>query len=1112
MPYHDRQSKNTLRHVFHRIQNSIYRHVAPLKIEAWVTPEPVPYGERMSGAYKELHIGDTWGKLWDCAWFRFTGRVPDEAAGKKVVLLIDLNGEACVVDENGNPYQGLTTINSEFDRSLGLPGKRVVELYDPAQGGEAIEIWADAGNNDLFGRLPEGGRVKEAFIAVCNEPMRQLYYDFEVLMELLDLLPEGSARHRSILRGLLDAADQLHAFTENEAERAREVLRPVLEAPAEDRSLTVSAIGHAHIDLAWLWPIRETIRKGARTFSTVMRMMERYPEYVFGASQPQLYVWMKEHYPALYEEMKARIAEGRFEVQGAMWVEADTNVSGGEALVRQILYGKRFFRDEFGLDMEILWLPDVFGYSAALPQLLRKAGVKYFQTQKLSWNEHNMIPHHTFHWEGIDGSRVLAHMPPEETYNSSGAPRAVVKARDNYLDKGVSDRLLLLFGIGDGGGGPGEEHLERMRRIKDLSGLVPVRQEKAIDFFRALEKNAHKYAVWHGELYLEKHQGTYTSQGRTKWYNRKMELALRECELASVQAMLAAGHPYPAKDLERIWKEMLLYQFHDILPGSSITRVYQEAEERYAALLAEVEALIAEARAAWAAAVVGVGGRGVSSAAKSGGPSGAAAGAAGASSTDSSAGANVVLVSNSLSWPRSEWVRVDGRWYFAEVPPMAATVVDVGASGDSAGDAALEAGTPADANNGADITTQSRAALPERLSASTKELANDLLRVTFDPDGSIASIYDIENDREVLAPGARGNVLAVYRDPGDAWDFPIDYDSQTPERFRLVRTEAALDGPKAVVTQEYEYGSSRLKQQIIVTAGSRRIDFVTEVDWHERDRMLRTSFPVNVFTREATCEIQFGSVKRPTHRNTSWDMAKYEVCGQKWVDLSQRDYGVALLNDSKYGHKVLENTIDLNLLRSPGYPDPEADKGQHRFTYALYPHRGDHVEGGVVRVGYELNVPLQVTRVTGVAAAEGEGLGAGAIQSEWRPDRPFVVVDAPNVVVEAVKKAEDSDDIVIRLYECHGAGVRARVSFGFETAAVRLVNLMEEPLEDTQGVLTGESAAGPTQTQGAPFEAPFEAPVGTPSCAPQLEQVGGNEVLLSFRPFEVHTLMVSVAR
>ncbi len=527
----DEQTLEQLKTALDGIERAVYTPVATLEAKAWITPEPVPFAERNAGRETSVAIGQSWGALWDCAWFRFMGAVPEAAAGHRVVLLIDLSGEGCVVDGLGSPVLGLTTVSSDFDYSLGRPGKRVVPFLDAAQGGEPVDLWVEAGCNDLFGKYPDSGTLKEAHIAVCNEEMRALSYDFSVLHELMTLLPRESARHQRILAALARAERELCSYSEQEAAVARGHLAPELAKRGGTPSLTVSATGHAHIDLAWLWPLRETIRKGGRTFATALALLERYPEYVFGASQPQLYQWVKDYYPSLYARVGEQIASGRWEVQGAMWVEPDTNISGGEALVRQLLYGRRFFLEEFGRVPRTCWLPDVFGYSGALPQILKRSGVDYFMTIKISWNVVNAFPHHTFYWEGIDGSKVLCHMPPEGTYNSSAAPRALMATERGFADKQLSEHALLLFGIGDGGGGPGEEHLERLARERDLAGLSPVSQEPAEQFFDRIAKETDDYATWVGELYFERHQGTYTTQARNKRANRKLELSLRELEL-----------------------------------------------------------------------------------------------------------------------------------------------------------------------------------------------------------------------------------------------------------------------------------------------------------------------------------------------------------------------------------------------------------------------------------------------------------------------------------------------------------------------------------------------------------------------------------------------------
>lgn len=975
MPYPINEIIPGLTGTLNAIENSIYKKISELKVVIWKTSEPVTYEQRTSGIKKNISIGQKWGDLWDCAWFNFSGYVPYSAAGKSIVLLIDVNGEACIYDYLGCPVQGLTNVNSEFDYSLGKPGKRVVEITKFAEGNEKVDIWADAGCNDLFGYYRDNGCLKEAHIAICNEEMRQLYYDFEVLLELMKNLPENSARGSSIMHSLNKAALILNEFNEEEAKNARKILLKELSKKGGDPSLSVIAIGHAHIDLAWLWPIRETKRKALRTFSTALMMMEKYPDYIFGASQPQLYQWVKDSNAALYSKIAKKIEEGQWEAQGGMWVEADTNISSGEALVRQILYGKRFFKKEFNKEMKILWLPDVFGYSGALPQILKKAGIDYFMTIKLSWNNHNKFPHHTFLWSGIDGSKVLAHMPPEGTYNGPAAPRAIKRIEHEYLDKGVSEDCLMLFGIGDGGGGPGEEHLERLNREKNLEGLLPVTQEPSLELFKRLEKNISEYKTWRGELYLEKHQGTYTTQAKNKRFNRKIEIALRELEFVGSLASLTGNYNYPVEELEILWKEVLLYQFHDILPGSSIKRVYDESIERYTIIEQSLHKLLSKAYTSLI------------------------------KENNTSDNEKYYIIFNTLSWCRNEWLKAGGTWIKPKVPSM-----------------------------GYKFITEKEFKESFEVKASKTELQNDKLLISFNSDGTIASIYDKELKKEMIQAGMAGNKLTVYYDEGDAWDFSIQYKNRIAGQFELEKAIPILDGPKAELIQTYSYGNSKLEQSIILMQGSSRVDFVTKVLWKENSKMLRTSFAVNVMTQEAACDIQFGNIKRPTHRNTGFDMAKEEVSAHKWVDLSQPDYGVALLNDCKYGYMVNENIIDLNLLRSPNFPGENADRGEHEFTYSIYSHRGNHIEGKVNKVAYELNMPLI-------------GVKGNVDEADMKISHSFIEIDRDNIIVEAVKKAEDSDDIIVRLYEGYGCSASGIIKFGMEPKAVSLVNLMEEEIE-----------------------------------------------------------------
>lgn len=1015
MPHTRKMVKEQLAAVLQDIAARVYTPVSSLEISAWWSREPVPFAERTTGDPRSLAVGDVWGDLFDCAWFRFTGTVPASSAGKHVVLLLDVSGELCAYDSDGTPARGLTSVGSGFDANLGSPGKRVLQVARSARGGERVVVWADAGCNDLFGTLTGNGIVAQASIAVCDDEVRALQYDFEVLLDLAYALPESTARHHRIREALRVAATALAGFREGAATEARRTLAPVLAERGGSASLTVSAIGHAHIDLAWLWPIRETIRKTERTFSTVVELMGRYPEYRFGASQPQLYWWIRERHPRLYERIRELVNAGRFEPQGALWVEADANITGAESLVRQLLFGIRFFREEFGVDINYAWLPDVFGFPGSLPQILKLAGVDYFLTQKLSWSRVNTFPYHSFHWCGIDGTSILTHMFPENTYNSPAAPRSLATIETNYREKGVSTHALMPFGIGDGGGGPGAGHLERLSRLENLAGVAPVVQEPVAAFLEKWSAEADAFPTWVGELYLERHQGTLTTQAAVKRLNRELEFALRDWEWTAVVAKVLIGRPYPREALTRVWRETLLYQFHDILPGSSIKRVYDECLPRYESLITEVRDRVASNYAALNQTL------------------------------PDDSGGSACVVWNGLSWHRDEWLKLPDGWARASVPSMGYTLVRC---------------------------SHEPLRFPD-VRAAMNELENDVLRIQFGSNGAVLSVYDKEQERELIAAGCEANLLAAYPDSGDAWDLAADYRLSQPQIMELTATRVSVDGPQAIVEQHYQLGNSTIRERIGLTAGSRRIDFVAEGSWREKACTLRTSFPLALHAEHASFDVQFGHVWRATHRNTSWERAKDEVAAHKWVDVSQRDYGVALLNNCKYGHQVKDSVIDLALIRSVPYPGPATarnhtsagepdpaytDQSDHTFVYSLLPHPGDHVDGGVARAAYELHVPLKVIPRSGGSRSTAGTTAPGARH------RSFLRVEPPGVIVETVKLAEDGDDVILRLYESEHRSVTAEIQFGFPITRVALVNLLEEHPDPV--LVTGDTVRVPL----GPFE------------------------------------------
>jgi alpha-mannosidase len=939
-----------------RLLAAVDRDAAPLQLSALhVRGEPITYAEAVRGEFVPFKVGDRWGPPWSTTWFHVRGRSPDRWAGQHVVALIDLGfdgptGFTCeaLAWKDGRPWRGVDLNH----RWLPLSGSEVDFYLEAAANPRAILAGPDDAPSMIdMRKLPSPAfALRQAELRRQLPELRRVALDFKVLLELVPAMPDGERRSELIeaLNRFAQDSDPTH-------------LASALSRPSSSTHV-ISAVGHAHIDTAWLWPVREARRKCTRSFSTALALMEEYPDYRFACSQPAQYAWMKDMYPDIYRRIGEKVATGQWEPVGAMWVEPDCNLPSGEALVRQLLHGKRFFMKEFGYETKEVWLPDVFGYPASLPQLIKEAGCDYFLTQKLSWNETNKPAHSTFMWEGIDGTSVFTHFPPADTYNGDFSAGQVVRSAANFKDGARSSRSLYLFGWGDGGGGPEPDMIEAARRLRNLEGAPRVELERAGDFFAKAAAEAHDLTTWVGELYFELHRGTYTSQSRTKRLNRRAEQALREAEVWSV----AAARGYPVGELEVAWKRLLLNQFHDILPGSSIDWVYEDAER-------DLEEVIETAGGLTAAAQSAIAG-----------------------------GGSNVAVFNVSSHARREVVDVGGRLAIVEAP----------ASG-----WAVQGPTTGSETHGVTV--------------AGRTMENELLRVEWDEQGLLTSIWDKEARRQVLAAGARGNLLQLHVDnPSrwDAWDIDADYRSSVTDVVELAAQDAEVTGPlRAAVHFSREFGGSTLEQRMVLDAGSRVLRFETEIDWQETHKLLKVAFPVAVRSSRATYEIQFGHVERTTHTNTSWDQARFEVCAHRWADLSEAGYGVALLNDSKYGYDILGSVMRLSLLRAPTHPDPTADRGRHRFTYALMPHPGDFREAGVIAAAEDLNAPLRV-------------VSSGLMTGERRS---LIEVDTPQVVVEAIKRAEDSDAIIVRLYEAWGGRCRARLRTTLPARRAVLCDLLE---------------------------------------------------------------------
>ena len=972
------------------------------------------------GVWQTMRLGDRWEGRDLYAWLQADISLPAEWAGRKVLGLFDFgrtggghnSGFESLLFIDGVPYQGVDSNHQEVffaPESVGRNISLAFRLWSGLEGGGPPQM--------------QEHRLQQAELAWLDTTVDDLYFWAQAILDTLDVLDQNQPEYHQLLGGLdralqhLDwskpGSDNFYASTE----AAHAALKEQLSLLPKNHPVTVHCIGHTHIDVAWLWRLKHTREKTARSLATVLRLMELYPEYIFMLAQPQLYAYLKQDYPELYGQVRERVREGRWEADGGMWLEADCNLPSGESLVRQLLQGTCFLRDEFGVRCSYLWLPDVFGYSWALPQILKQAGIDSFITTKISWNQYNRLPHDTFQWRGIDGSEVLTYFittprvrgAKRYIYEGDISPVGVLGSWENYQDKALNQELLLSYGYGDGGGGVNRTMLEMRRRLADMPGLPQVQTSRVDDFLQGLHQrlaNTDQYLhTWDGELYLEFHRGTYTSQAYTKRMNRKLELLYRETEwlnaLSSLVCTSWAG--YPQAELQSGWRTLLRQQFHDIIPGSSIAEVYADSRLEYA----EAEEI---ANSAWQQA---------------------------AGTIVSEQAGQSFTVFNSSPWNRIDLVKIPvepshdaGVWVAPNGEALQAQRTDIN----------WLVQVPVPAMGYTVISWRPQETQPETIAPFTCEqnaITTPYYRIVWNKHGQLTELYDLEHKRNVLSAGACGNLLQVHEDKPlrfDAWDIDIFYKQKVREVDDLLSLEIVEVGAlRAVVRFAWRYLDSCIKQDMIVYAADRRIDFITEVDWHEQQQLLKVAFPVDIRSTEATYDIQFGNVRRPTHWNTSWDQARFEVVGHQWADLSETGYGVSLLNDCKYGYDVKDNVLRLSLIKSGIYPDPHADQGQHCFTYSLLPHAGDWIEGQTVQSAWSLNNPLSC-------------IAGGVANQQWS----MFHINRANVMIDAVKKAEDEDRLVLRVHEFTGQRGPVEITSDLPIKAWQECNLLEETSGELQ--------------------------------------------------------------
>lgn len=1032
-------------------------------------------------------------------YFRATPDLSGYAEDGRVGLLFESGGEG-LLRANGKSYQGLDRnhayVTLDLER-IGMHPELEIELFDP------VPEPVDPLNRQAVIQPPIASIRSE--LVRPNRAVQSLMYAAIVARDSAVLLPETDFRRVRLLEALLAAMDayvglEADAIAEGSAvSRIETELKDRVRQTGGNAEGTMRMIGQSHIDIAWLWPMRETVRKTSRTFSTVDALMREYPEFQYAQSQPLLFEFLKRHDPELFERVKERVAEGRWELVGGMWVEPDLNIPSGESLVRQMLYGQAFYRNEFGVTSRIEWLPDTFGYCASLPQILKHGGIEYFMTTKLGWNDTNVFPHDLFHWVGIDGTPILSYL--NHGVNEHTLPKDIHEHWQSYRQKAAHPEQMLLYGHGDGGGGVTREMLEFIDRAELMVGQPESRYGTAAAFFAGIAERAPKLPEWRGDLYLELHRGTYTTHARNKRSNRKAESLYREAELWQSLALprLSAERDLELRGLLHDgWKLILQNQFHDIIPGSAITETYETSEKEY-------KDVFEKGRAACDTVLAALAGR-----------------------TDAASpeqpvirgdGGRSFVVFNSLGWERDIVVELpaatagirrgeragiaaydaDGRMLAADVMAMSGPNgadsggIDggVSSSADSEGrDCRVSIRVPAvpafgcktiwlrpassaadSAEREANASVGGLAGAPSEPSGLGVAVVPDEIKewkepeglegpegpegpeelgdawetgrykLVFNERGEIASLYDKEAGREIVKPGEAANRFHFYHDRPtlwDAWDIDDRYELQPAGDAVLLEKRVMLRGKvKDVLRFRWKLHRSEIRQDLILYHGDKRIDFRTEVDWNEAHKLLKVGFPIDVVTGKATYEIPFGALERPTHRNTSWEQAQFEVCGHRFADVSEAGYGVSLLNDCKYGYDIQGSTIRLSLLRAPKWPDDTADLGKHEFTYSLYPHEGDWREAHTVRKAAELNAAA--------ACVEGGPVpGSFALPGA----ASFIRFQANHVVLDTVKPSEDGGGIILRLYE--SAGGRERVTIGWPQPVRKafVSNALEDELEE----------------------------------------------------------------
>ena len=941
------------------LKNRCFQKIMDFQVYYSASKEPVCFEKVPELTFTPIEIGDVWAREnFSCAWFKLTGKLPVDLERSELYLEFANDGEALLVDEQGSALKGFTAGSPVFGVVDHSVEKRYYPLESFIQGDGTVELYIDGASNSLLGEyVRDCSRLEAAAVVRRNAKMQDVYWDFDVLMDYVGAVTAEDPKKYEILNGLRSVRNLIMYNDPQWYEKAKAITGKLLNLAGCDNT-QVTAVGHAHLDLAWLWPIRESYRKAKRTLANMIYLLELYPDFQFVIPQPQQLAWVKEQDPKLYEKIKRYEKEGRIEIVGGGWVENDTNVPCGESLVRQELYGQKFWQEEFGHYVRLRWLPDTFGYSACIPQILKLSGQDNFMTIKISWSNRTLFPYNTFRWASIDGSEVTVHMPPEGNYNSVAGPKALLTAKKGIKKTDPQDKMMIVYGVGDGGGGPSETLVERNIRTANVPYLPKVKFGSAQSYYDNL--NPAELPLYSGEMYLEKHRGTYTSQSNNKNFNREFEE-----KMLSLEMLLASrGLQGNKEEIDALWKEALLYQFHDILPGSSIARVYEETDIAYTKMFAKLNQLAQD--------------QGVSF---------------------------VPGKENKLLNLRGEklnkLVKAGDRYFLYQGNDAAIVPI------------CYENGTVTDV---------------------CKTVETDYYTVTMAEDGSFASVALKENGQTVVEST---NQLRVFIDTGDAWDFEDDYRDQPEMYMQLEGTKVRHFGDLVELVQNYRFQNSTLVQTIAMHKALPYIQIEHDVCWKDTGYMLRAEFMPKVWSNVVHNDIQFGYLDRPTTDNDAHEKAKFEICCQKWFDLSDADKGFAVFNNAKHGFMCKNGIISLNLLRSTGFPCVDGDQRPSHYSYALYPHMG----------GFD---PVQVDALANQYCER-------SLYGTESAEMP--AFDTNQIQITAFKPAYDGNGFILRAFERTGQACSGKLIVPDGYCLAGEVNL----LEDALGKITENISFAPFQ-------------------------------------------------